>query len=104
MERKLGRRSQPSRGEKCLLAVLFVQLKPITGRSRAQLGEILIFKPQTILNWHRDLVRRQWTFINKRRVGRPAITPELRQLIRRLADENTDWGYDRIEGELLKLG
>ena len=103
LERKLGQRARPSRWEKCFLAVLLVQLKQVSGRSRAQLGKILIFTPQTILNWHRELVRRKWTF-QDRRVGRPPIAEELRQLVIRLANDNTDWGYDRIAGELLKLG
>src|SRR5690242_10848782 len=102
LERKLGQRAQPSRCEKCFLAVLLVQLKQVTGRSRTQLGKLLIFKPQTILNWHRELVRRKWTF-RQPQVGRPPIGEELRQLIIRLANENTEWGYDRIAGELLKL-
>src|SRR5262249_44235883 len=104
LERNLGQRARPSRWEKCFLAVLLVQLKQVTGHSRPQLGKLLIFKPQTILNWHRELVRRTWTFQHHRRVGRPSIAAELRQLVIRLANENTDWGYDRIAGELLKLG
>ena len=104
LERNLGQRARPSRWEKCFLAVLLVQLKQVTGRSRAQLSKLLLFKPQTILNWHHELVRRKWTFQNYRRVGRPPIAEELRQLVIRLANENTDWGYDRIADELLKLG
>jgi transposase len=100
----LGNIHAPSRWEKCLLAVLFVQLRQTTGRSRAQPAKRLIFKPQTLLNWHRELVRRQWRFKNQRRVGRPAISAELRRLVIRLANENADWGYARIEGELFKLG
>ena len=49
-------------------------------------------------------MRRKWTFQNHHRIGRPSIAEELRQLVIRLANENTDWGYDRIAGELLKLG
>lgn len=104
LERRFGQHARPSRWEKCFLAVLFVQLKLVTGRSRAQLGKLLIFKPQTILNWHRELVRRKWTFHHGRRVGRPPIAAELRQLVIRLANQNTAWGYDRIADELLKLG
>ena len=104
LERKLGQKVRPSRWEKCVLAVLLVQLRQVTGQSRAQLSKILIFKPQTILNWHQALVRRKWTFTNNRRVGRPPIPEEVRQLVIRLANENTDWGYDRIADELLKLG
>ena len=66
LERKLRQQARPSRWEKCLLAVLLVHLRQITGRSRAQLGKILIFNPQTILNWHRELVRRKWTFAKQR--------------------------------------
>src|SRR5262245_45907596 len=104
LERKPGQRARPSRCEKCFLAVLLVRLRQTTGRSGAQLAKLLIFTPQTILNWHRELIRRKWTFQDNHRVGRPAITDELRQLIIRLANENADWGYDRIEGELLELG
>src|SRR5262245_51963207 len=104
LERRLGQQARPSRWEKCFLAIVLVQLKQVTGRSRAQLGKLLIFKPQTILNWHHELVRRKWTFQHHRRVGRPPIAEELRQLVIQLANENTDWGYDRIADELLKLG
>ncbi len=104
LERRRGQHSHPGRWEKYLLAVLFSQLKQTRRRSRAALASILIFRPQTLLNWHRELVRRKRTFIAKRRVGRPAITDELRRLVIRLANENVDWGYDRIQGELLKLG
>src|SRR4051812_2000306 len=85
LERRLGQRARPSRWEKCFLAILLVQLKQVTGRSQAQLGKVLLFKPQTILNWHRELVRRKWTFQHNRRVGRPPIAEELRQLVIRLA-------------------
>ena len=104
LERRLGQRARPSRLEKCVLSILLVQLKQVTGRSRAQLGKLLLFQPQTLLNWHRELVRRKRTFQHNGRVGRPPIAKELRLLVIRLAHENTDWGYDRIAGELLKLG
>ena len=104
LERNLGQQARPSRWEKCFLAMMLVQLKQVTGRSRAQLVKLLIFNPQTILNWHRELVRRKWTFQHHRRVGRPPIAAQLRQLVIRLASQNSDWGYDRIADELLKLG
>jgi transposase InsO family protein len=59
--------------------------------------------PQTILGWHRSLVRRRWTFPH-RRPGRPALAKETMELICRLARENPRWGYLRIVGELKKLG
>jgi putative transposase len=48
-------------------------------------------QPSTLLGWHRDLVRRRWTYQARR--GRPTVTAELRQLVLRLATENPTWGY-----------
>lgn len=33
--------------------------------------------PQTVLRWHRELVRRKWTHCNGRKPGRPPIDPEV---------------------------
>ena len=69
---------------------------------RARWGSFLV-TPQTILGWHRSLVKRRWTYPH-RRPGRPAVPDETLQLICRLARENPRWGYLRIVGELKKLG
>src|SRR5919199_5550697 len=62
-------------------------------------------QPETLLRWHRDLVRRRWAaFGGRRGPGRPPLPTEVRELIGRLARENPGWGYQRIRGELLKLG
>jgi len=59
--------------------------------------------PQTLLRWHRDLLRRKWTH-KRNRGGRPPIDQKIQDLICRMAKENPRWGYMRIKGELQKLG
>jgi putative transposase len=60
-------------------------------------------RPDTLLGWHRQLVRRRWTNTG-RRPGRPAVSEEIRELVLRLARENPRWGYERIVGELAGVG
>src|SRR5512145_1657404 len=60
--------------------------------------------PQTVLRWHREFVRRKWSHSARGRPGRPALAEATRALILRLARENPRWGYQRIQGELAKLG
>ncbi len=94
-----------SRWQKLTLVVLVGKLTGLTNGARTRLSQVvLLFKPDTLLKWHRELVRRKWTFKNKGRVGRPPISPELEALILCLAKENPTWGYGKLEGELGKLG
>ena len=105
LERKQKQRIMPNRAEKLFLAVLTARLKTVANRPASQLrGVIRIFQPETVLRWHREMVRRKWPFKRKAKGGRPRISQELEALIVRLARENGRWGYGKIEGELLKLG
>jgi putative transposase len=63
-----------------------------------------IVTPDTVLRWHRDLVKRRWIQPRRRRTGGRCTAVELRQLVLRLAWENPTWGYRRIQGELAGLG
>src|SRR3990170_6711092 len=63
----------------------------------------LMVAPQTPLRWHRELVKRKWTYPSKR-TGRPPMDPEICELICRMARENPRWGCVRIQGELRGLG
>lgn len=65
---------------------------------------VLLVRPQTLLRWHRELVRKKWAYRRRHRPGRPRIDPEVRELVLRLARENPRWGCVRIQGELRKLG
>ena len=62
-----------------------------------------VMTPRTLLRWHRELVRRKWTY-RRRGPGRPPLDRETVELIVRMARENPRWGYLRIRGELMKLG
>jgi putative transposase len=94
------RRSVPrpplARHDRVLLAVAS-RLLP-----RERWGVFLV-SPQTLLRWHRELVRRKWTF-RGRSSGRPPLDPAVRELVLRLARENQKWGCVRIQGELRKIG
>jgi hypothetical protein len=63
----------------------------------------LLVTPDTLVRWHRDLVRRRWTH-PRRTGGRPRVDTDLRELVLRLARENPRWGYLRIVGELQRVG
>ncbi len=94
-----------SRGEKFILLTLIEPMLRRTGLQKTRLEQmLLIFKPETLLRWHRELVRHQWTFANApKSPGRPSTDPQLVQLILQLARDNR-WGDDKIAGELKKLG
>jgi len=90
--------------EKLTLAVITARSKELTHRSACQLREFMqLLQPETVLGWHRELVRHKWTFSHKIKCGRPRVNQEIEELIMRMAKENPRWRYGKIQGELLKL-
>ena len=65
---------------------------------------LLTVKPETIVNWHRQGFRLYWRWKSSRKAGRPTISREVRDLIRRISRENPMWGAPRILSELYLLG
>jgi putative transposase len=82
--------------------LLWVALSRIWRDWRSALA---IVKPETVVAWHRAGFRLFWTWrVRRGQSGRPAISREVRDLIRKMCRENPGWGAPRIHGELLKLG
>jgi len=63
-----------------------------------------LIRLQTLLRWHRELVRRKWTYRHGPAGGRPPVAPDVRDLILRIGRENPRWGCLRIKGELASSG
>ena len=104
---RLLRRRQPeaprrlSRWEQLILAVLAVKATHLANGPGRRLDQlVLLFRPETVLKWHRELVRRKWSFARRRPAGRPPIAAEVEALIMRPAEEDPGWGYSRIQAEL----
>src|SRR5258708_4640741 len=105
LERRVGKPVRPSRVEKFLLALTAVRIREQAREGQKRLNDtILLFKPATVLTWHRELVKRKWTFQQRAKVGRPRIEAQLEGLIVRLANENPGLAFEKLQGELLKLG
>ncbi len=91
--------------DKVLLASLATTLRAATAETRGLWRRaVLVVSPDTALRWHRELVRRKWTYPVPSRQGRPRIDADLEVLILRVARENPRWGYSRIHGEPTHLG
>ena len=105
LHRKQPHAPRISRWEKLTLVLLTRNLTGLTTSAWIHISQVmLLFKPDTLLKWHRELVQRQWTCKKQAPLGRPPISPELEGLVLRLAKENPRWGYGKLEGELGKLG
>jgi putative transposase len=66
---------------------------------------LVIVRPDTVVRWHRQWLRRHWTRLSqRRRPGRPTTNSTIRALVRTMTTANPLWGAPRIHGELGKLG
>src|SRR5947199_869471 len=74
------------------------------GRCPRILDAITIVRPHTVVRWHRMGFAAYWRWKSRALGGRPRISKEIRDLVRRMSLENSLWGAPKIHGELLKLG
>ena len=68
---------------------------------------LVIVQPATVVRWHRERFRRFWAGLSRGRGGmrgRPAVSSEIRRLIKQMASANPLWRAPRIHGELKMLG
>ena len=98
-------RRQPGRPTlNCADRALIAALLGVIPKARRH-GLRLLVIPDTIVRWHRDIVRRRWAVRSThRKTGRPATQRDITALVLRLARENPEGGYRRIHGELAGLG
>src|SRR5271165_3266834 len=100
LQRRQPGRPNLSWADRALLATLLAVI-PKARRRRLR----LLVSPDTVLRWHRDIIRRRWAARSMHgKTGRPATRRDIRALVLRLARENPGWGYRRIHGELASLG
>jgi hypothetical protein len=81
--------------------LLWVLARRLRGDWRRHL---VLVRPETVVRWHRHAWRLVWRWRSRSRLGRPRLSPEVRDLIARMARDNSLWGSERIRGELLRLG
>jgi hypothetical protein len=75
------------------------------GLGRKILAEVAtIVTPETLLAWHRRLIAQKYDGTRNRRPGRPRTAGAIEALVVRMAEDNRDWGYRRIQGALSNLG
>jgi hypothetical protein len=94
LQRCRSRRLRLSRSDR----LLWVWISRLWKEWRAAL---VIVKPETVIDWHRQGFRLFWAWKSRRRLGRPTVPPAVRTLIRTMSEANPLWGAPRIHGELL---
>jgi transposase InsO family protein len=95
-----GRRLRLTDTERRRLAAL---AHPIGRRRLKEMATIAT--PDTLLRWYHRLIAQKFDGSTQRRQsGRPRVAEEVEELVVRLAEENSAWGYRRIQGALANLG
>jgi hypothetical protein len=89
--RRQARRPKLTESDRLVLAALS---RVLPRRS----WQTFLVTPETLVRWHRRIIARRSTYPHKR-PGRPPVDAAVRQLIVRLARENSHWGYVRIVGD-----
>jgi hypothetical protein len=97
---KIYQRSNPKVKIKKTDRLFFKLIKELIINWRKQL---FVVKPETVIKWHRSAFKFYWRWKSKLKGGRPKVSREVIALIKKMANENSDWGAPRIHGELLKL-
>ena len=81
---------------------LAVKAKGLARRLVDEMSPIVTW--ETLLAWHRKLIAQKYDGSGHRGPGRPRTAAEIEALVLRMAEENRDWGYRRIQGALSNLG
>ena len=81
---------------------LAVKAKGLARRLLDEMSPIVTW--ETLLAWHRKLIAQKYDGSGQRGPGRPRTAGEIEALVLRMAEENRDWGYRRIQGALSNLG
>ena len=81
---------------------LAVKAKKLGRKALSEVASLVT--PDTLLAWHRRLIARKYDGSQRRGPGRPRVMHQIRELVVRLAQENSTWGYTRIRGALANLG
>jgi len=97
LRRQSPRRIRPNAFDRAIFVCLYRHFPDIG-------NAVAIIRPETVIRWHRMGFRAWWRWKSRNPGGRPKIDPELRDLVRRMCEENPLWGAPRLHGELLKLG
>src|SRR5690348_13692705 len=96
LQQRQPRRPNLSWADRALLAILH---GVIANAPRS--GLRLRVPPDRLMRGHRDIIRRRWAAGSVRgKTGRPTTRRNIKALVLRLARENPEWGYRRIQGEL----